>query len=124
MSGILSSSRNRRSVPQESTNSAKKVSSGTSYKPSQRTKVSYETTDGTSVGETSIVAPLQHPNANDRSVRRAEQGTQVMAPLQHTVPNDGSVRRADRGATSKKLGLNRSGRKNVRRSLNYSNATS
>uniref|UniRef100_A0A2N9I3H5 Uncharacterized protein n=1 Tax=Fagus sylvatica TaxID=28930 RepID=A0A2N9I3H5_FAGSY len=124
MSGIPSSSRRRRSVPQESTNSAKKVSSGTSYKPSQRTEVSYETTDGASAGETSIVAPLQHPDPNDGLVRRAEQGTQVMAPLQHTDPNDGSVRRADRGATSKKLGSNRSGRKNVRRSLNYSNATS
>jgi hypothetical protein len=124
MSGIPSSSRRRCSVPQESTNSAKKVSFGTSYKPSQRTEVSYETTDGASAGETSIVAPLQHPDPNDGLVRRAEQGTQVMAPLQHTDPNDGSVRRADRGATSKKLGSNRSGRKNVRRSLNYSNATS
>ena len=81
MFGIPSSSRRPRFVPQESTNSGKKVSSGTSYRPSQRTEVSYETTDGALAGETSIVAPLQHLDPNDGWVRRAEQGTQVMAPL-------------------------------------------
>ena len=101
MSGIPSSSRHHRSVPQESTDSAQKVSSGTSYRPSRRTETSYETANGAAAGETS-----------------------VMAPLQHTDPNDGSVRRADQGATSKKLGSHKSSRENVRRSLNYSHATS
>ena len=101
MFGIPSSSRRHRSVPQESTDSAQKVSSGTSYRPSQRTEVSYETKDGAIASE-----------------------TQVIALLQHTNPNEGSVRRADQGATSKKIGSNKLGRKNVRRSLNYSHATS
>ena len=101
MSGIPSSSRHHRSVPQESTDSAQKVSSGTSYRPFRRTETSYETIDGATAGETS-----------------------VMAPLQHTDSNDGPVRRADQGATSKKLGSHKLGRENVRRSLNYSHATS
>uniref|UniRef100_A0A2N9GA36 Integrase catalytic domain-containing protein n=1 Tax=Fagus sylvatica TaxID=28930 RepID=A0A2N9GA36_FAGSY len=124
MSRMPSSSRRRHSVPQEPTNSAQKVSFGTSYRPSRRTEVSYETMDGATASETSVMALLQHPDPNEGLVRRADQGAQVIAPLQHTHPNDGSVRRADQGATSKKIGSNKSGRKNVWRSLNYPHATS
>ena len=101
MSGIPSSSRRHRSVAQESTNSAQKVSSETSYKPSRRTESSYETTEAAAAGKTSVVAPSQC-----------------------TDPNDGSVRRADQGATSKELDSHKSARENTRRSLNYSHATS
>jgi hypothetical protein len=101
MSGIPSSSRHHRSVAQESTNSAKKVSSGTSYRPSRRTESSYETIEAAAADKTSVVAPSQC-----------------------TDPNDGSVRRADQGATSKELGSHKLARENTRRSLNYSHATS
>ena len=85
----------------ESNSSAQRVSSGTSYRPSWRTESSYEILEGATVGKTSVVAPPQLIDPNDRSVRRVDQG-----------------------ATSKELGSHKSGRENVRRSLNYSHATS
>jgi hypothetical protein len=74
MSGIPSSSRRHRFMEQELTNSAQKVSSGTSYRPSRRTESSYETTEAAAAGKTSVVAPSQRTDPNDGSVRRADQG--------------------------------------------------
>jgi hypothetical protein len=74
MSGILSSSRRPRSVVRESTSSAQKVSSGTSYRPSRHTETSYKNSEGATAGRTSVVASSQRTDPNEGSARRADQG--------------------------------------------------
>jgi hypothetical protein len=95
MSGV------RRSVVRESRSPAQRVFSETLYKPSWRTETPYETSEGAIAGRAS-----------------------VMAPPQHTDPNEGSVRRRDQGATSKDLGSHSSDGGNARRELKYSSTTS
>ena len=64
MSGVPSSSRHPRSVVhRESRSSARKVSSGTSYKPSREATVK----------KALVVASSQHTNPDERSARRADQ---------------------------------------------------
>uniref|UniRef100_A0A2N9F856 Retrotransposon gag domain-containing protein n=1 Tax=Fagus sylvatica TaxID=28930 RepID=A0A2N9F856_FAGSY len=82
-----------RSVVRESRSPAQRVFSETLYKPSWRIETPYETSEGATAGRAS-----------------------VMAPPQHTDPNEGSVRKRDQGATSKDLGSHSSGGGNARRS--------
>ena len=90
-----------RSVVRESRSPAQRDSSETLYKPSWCTETSYETSEGATAGKAS-----------------------AMAPPQHTDPNEGSVRRRDQGATSKDLGSHNSGRGDARHGLKYSSTTS
>ena len=101
MSGVPSSSQRPHSVVRESTSSAQKVSSGTSYKHSQHT----ETSRKNSVGAIA---------------RRAT----IAISSQHTDPNEGSTTRADQGATSKEPNSHNSDKGDARRSLKYTSTTS
>jgi hypothetical protein len=111
MSRVPSSRHPRSVIPRESKNSAKKVSSETSYKPSWRTETSYN--NSWYIGAS--YKPSDEATAG---------GASVVALSQHTDPNDKSYGRIDRQAKSKELGSHNSDWGNAQRSLKYSSTAS